>query len=304
MDSASGVHRGLQIATIILVQMLARSEYLEMSDSCFAVVAQNELSLKPISIDIKSGLNLIEVAQKNNVHLLVGHHRRFNSFVTAAKQIVDSNELGSISAVNGLWLMCKPLDYFTSAPWRHSGNSGGVVLINMIHEIDILQYLLGGIQRVFAERSISRRGFEAEEGAAVTMRFASGIVGTFLISDNCASPHSFESGTGENPIINRTGEDFLRIFGTEGSLEVPSLKIWKYRNGQAKSWLNKLDVQTFTQPSAVVPFEIQLQNFVDVIRGTGTARCSGYDGLSALAVCEALKLSLGTAQPVNVDSIL
>lgn len=259
---------------------------------------------KPISIDIESGQDLISVAKTNNVHLLVGHHRRFNPYVTAAKQIVQSNELGSITAITGLWLMYKPLEYFTSAPWRQSKNGGGVLLINMIHEIDILQYLLGSISRVFAEKSISNRGFEAEEGAAVTLRFRSGIVGTFLISDNCVSPNSFESGTGENPIIPKTGEDFLRIFGTAGSLAVPSLKLWKYTDGQEKSWLNKLSVEASGSPSAAVPFELQLQNFIGVIRGTDVVRCSGQDGLSALAVCEALKLSLETEQPVYVDNIL
>lgn len=259
---------------------------------------------KPISIDVASGQTLIEAAERSNVQLMVGHHRRFNPYVSAAKRIIQSNELGSVVSVNGLWLTYKPLEYFTSAPWRQSKNGGGVLLINMIHEIDILQYLFGNISRVFAEKSLSRRGFDAEEGAAITLRFTSGVIGTFLISDGSPSAHNFESGTGENPLIPRTGEDFLQIFGTDGNLAVPSLKVWKYRGEQKKSWHSKLSVKESESPGNAIPFQLQLQNFVEVINNINRPRCTGRDGLSALAVCEALKRSLEIEQPVQVDSLL
>lgn len=256
---------------------------------------------KPISTDIKSGQELVKAAEDSDVRLVVGHHRRFNPYVSAAKRLLESNQVGSVINVNGLWLAYKPIEYFTSAQWRQGGD-GGVLLINMIHEVDILQYLLGKIVRAYAEKSISHRGFEAEEGAAMTLRFASGVVGTFLISDHTPSPHNFEAGTGENPLIPRTGETFLQIFGDGGAIAVPSLSFWHY--AEAKSWHSQLNVQELGNVEQAVPFQLQLQNFVEVIQGKSEPRCTGHDGLSALAVCEALKKSLQTEQPVYVESMI
>jgi predicted dehydrogenase len=62
-------------------------------------------------------------------------------------------------------------------------------------DIDLLHYVLGPTVRVHAEKSVSRRKHagqdendQAEEGAALILKFASGALGTFLLSDSVASP--------------------------------------------------------------------------------------------------------------------
>lgn len=172
---------------------------------------------------------------------MVGHHRRFNPFVITAKRAIETNSLGRIIAINGLWTTYKPASYFAPpAEWRASSN-GGPVFINLIHEVDLLQYLVGPIVRVHAEKTVTQReNHEAEEGAAVVFRFASGCVGTFLLSDAVPSPYTFEAGTGENPTIPLTKQDFYRIFGTEACLSVPDLTRWSYAGAREKSWTEKM----------------------------------------------------------------
>lgn len=136
--------------------------------------------------------------------------------------------------------------------------------------------MFGCIIRIHAERTTSTRNHEAEEGAALTFRFESGVVGSFLIADNLPSPHNFESGTGENHLIPTTGENFYTIFGTAASLSAPSMTRWSY-DGVDKTWnvplvQNRLDV-----PDGV-PFEIQLAHFIQVCRGEETPKCTVGDG--------------------------
>jgi predicted dehydrogenase len=190
---------------------------------------------KPVSTDIESGKDLIKFAKKSSVKLLVGHHRRFHPYVVAAKNELSSGSLGNIIAVSGLWTTFKPMDYFDApTEWRRT-QTGGVVLINLIHEVDLLQHLIGPIIRVHAEKTTSQRVYEAEEGAAITFSFASVAVATFVVSDNVASPYNFESGTGENPLIPKTpGIDFYRIFGSDATLRVPDMTKWTYA-GSTKS---------------------------------------------------------------------
>ncbi|KAJ9663852.1 hypothetical protein H2198_000612 [Neophaeococcomyces mojaviensis] len=255
---------------------------------------------KPISVDISSGETLICAARNKGVNLLVGHHRRFNPYVVAAKEVIYSGRLGAITAVNGMWTTYKPPSYFDPpGDWRRDGVKGGVVMINLIHDVDLLQALAGPITRVYAEGTPKRRGFDAEEGAAITFRFESGAVGSFLLCDNVPSPHNFEAGTGENPLLPKVGKDFYRIFGTEGMLSVPDLTVWSY--GVQKSWQEVMRMETADVDEGIVPFKAQLTHFVKVVRRGEEPQCSGEMGLAALKVCEAVKESLRTGMPVRIS---
>lgn len=267
---------------------------------------------KPIGESIEAGYSLLRHARLHeNAHLrlLVGHHRRFNPYVLKTKELVSSGSLGRVIAVNGLWTTFKPPSYFAPpADWRQARSSGGVIPINLVHDIDILHHLFGPVERIYAERTPPQRAnppHEAEEGAAITLRFASGVVGTFLLCDAAPSPHNFEAGTGENPTIPQTGEDtgsdFYRIFGSEASLSVPDMRRWSYSGREEKSWTETLAMERFDVKDAT-PFDMQLAHFLDVIQGKTEPSCSGVEGLRALVVCDAVKRSLESNQPADLKA--
>jgi predicted dehydrogenase len=265
---------------------------------------------KPISTDVETGASLIATAQKHNVKLLIGHHRRFNPYMLTTKHLLTTGAIGAITAVSGLWALLKPAPYFTgSQAWRSRKSSGGgPILLNFIHEIDLMHYLFGPVTRIHAEKMISRRQQDAdsaEEGTVITMRFESGIVGTFLLSDNVASPHSFEGGTGENPMLPKTGADVYRIFGTEGTLSVPDMVLSTYESGKA-GWDQSMNVRKVeVEDMDVAPFDSQLDHFVKVCRGEAKPNCTGDEGLRALMVCEAMRRALdmsGGGGTVTIES--
>lgn len=157
--------------------------------------------------------------------------------------------------------------------------------------------MLGPITRVHAEQTISQRGHEAEEGAAILLRFASGVVGTFILCDAAPSPHFFESTTGENPIIpkkggsKKPGADIYRIFGTEGTLSVGDGVVTGYDGLGEKSWSSHLTKRK-VQVGKEVPFDEQIEHFVRIVNGVKQPRCTGEDGLRAVMVCEAIKRAM------------
>lgn len=81
---------------------------------------------KPVSIDTESGKLLLQAAAEGNAKLMVGHHRRFNPYLTAAKAAVETGNLGKLIAYSGIWATKKPLPYF-DAEWRRQFKSGGPV---------------------------------------------------------------------------------------------------------------------------------------------------------------------------------
>ncbi|KAK6433177.1 hypothetical protein LTR95_010649 [Oleoguttula sp. CCFEE 5521] len=251
---------------------------------------------KPISLDVESGLELVATVAKSKAQLLVGHHRRFNAQVTATKSAVDNGAIGKPIAVSGLWMLYKPAPYFQGlGAWR-AASEGGVILINMVHEIDTLQYLLGSIVRVHAEETASQRHYEAEEGAAVILKFASGVVGAFMVCDAAPSPHNFEAGTGENPIVPQSGKDFCRIFGPDGVLSMGDMTIHKHSSTDERSWHNVLE-SVAVDVKDCVPFDEQIAHFVRVIKRQEQPRCTADDG-----VVEAIKQAMRTGKAVDIGT--
>ncbi|RDW76559.1 Gfo/Idh/MocA family protein [Aspergillus mulundensis] len=291
---------------------------------------RNILLEKPISDDLDSAERLLAALKKHEngnenakPNILIGHHRRFNPYVRTTKTLLNANSLGTIIAVNGLWTLLKPPLYFAPpiGSWRADKNKGGVLGINLIHDIDVLQFLFGPISRVYAEPTKPQRQennpeHTAEEGCAVTLRFQSGIVGTFLICDVTPSPLNFETGTGENPTIppvsSGSASDCYRIFGTRGSLSVPDMTRWSYDHvsaddggGKEKGWNQELGVQRMpVEGGDERPFDRQWEYFVDILHGKKVGEevgCSVEDGVRALRVVRAVRQSMEGSGPVDVQ---
>ena len=95
------------------------------------------------------------------------------------------------------WLY-KHKNYFTEN-WRIS-KGGGPLGINLVHDLDIICYLLGPITYVQAFTSNKIRKYKVEDTATVNLIFKSGALCTINISDTIVSPWSYELTAGENPV--------------------------------------------------------------------------------------------------------
>jgi predicted dehydrogenase len=141
---------------------------------------------KPITTDVASALALVTAAEKAGVPLLTGHHRRHNPLIHRARQAIDDGDIGSVVAVHVTTWFCKPDDYFT-VDWRGAPGAGPVFL-NLIHDIDLLHYLLGPVARVSAIESNAVRHHAVEDSAVIALHFASGTLGTMTVSDTVVAP--------------------------------------------------------------------------------------------------------------------
>ncbi|WP_038367016.1 Gfo/Idh/MocA family oxidoreductase [Bosea sp. UNC402CLCol] len=243
---------------------------------------------KPISADVPSARRIIDVAEANGVSLLVGHHRRHNPIVAAAREIIGGGELGRLLAVNMLWAVRKPDAYFT-VPWRTQPGAGPV-LTNLIHDIDLLRHLCGEISAVTAHVGNMGRGLAIEDTTAVLIRFETGALATVTASDAAPSPWSWDANSGENPAIRMSRANSTRFLGTQAALEFPDLRIWRHATGEEPSW----NATSISEERLVTPadaYHSQLTHFCAVIRDGAAPVCSGEDGLRTLAAASAILLS-------------
>jgi predicted dehydrogenase len=149
-----------------------------------------------------------------------------------------------------------------------------------------------------------------EEGAAVMLQFANGVVGTFIVSDNVASPFGWEAATGDNPLYPPAPVtvDCYRIFGTKGTLTEPDGVIWTYHAadpvelGLEVGW-NVPIQRDVLQSGDGIPFQQQAEHLARVVRQGEEPRCSGEDGLAAVKVCEDVITALvaGDGIPIEIQ---
>lgn len=254
---------------------------------------------KPLAEDLPGALAIADEAERAGVPLLVGHFRRHNPVVRRARELVREGRLGRLVSVSADSMVLKPDGYFDTA-WRREPG-GGPVLINLVHDIDALRFLCGEIETVQAMTAGAARGFPVEDTAAVLLRFEGGALATLCLSDAVPSPWCWDQTAGENPNFVRHPGNAYRICGTEASLELPGLALWRYPG--ERGW-HKAMVREALDVAPRDPLEAQLRHFLRVARREEAPLVSAVDGARTLAATLAVHRSAATGSPVRPSDML
>ncbi len=251
---------------------------------------------KPVATSALDAKRLVDAATLNEVPILVGHHRRYNPLIQKAKKLIDEGQIGHLRSAQGTCWLYKPDDYFAVAPWR-TKIGAGPISVNLIHDVDLMRYLLGDVVTVQAAATKSIRGFENEDVAAAVLTFANGVVATITVSDSVVSPWSWELTAGENPAYPATSQSCLLIGGSEGSLSIPDLTVWTHQG--ERSWWSPISATAFPHNSSD-PLVNQIAHFGDVIAGNAVPLVSGLEGMKSLQVIEAIQVSAKDNRAVQI----
>jgi len=251
---------------------------------------------KPIADSAEDARRIVEAASERNVPVLVGHHHRHSPFLARARSIVASGALGRVTAVNSMCWFKKPASYFAAGPWR-TEPGGGIVLINLIHVIDDLRSICGDVKAVRAITSNEARGFRVEDTAAILLHFANGALGTLSATDTAAAPWSWELTSGENKAYAQTDQSCYFIGGTEGSLSVPRLDVWRHEDESA--WFGPISATRTVVPQ-VDPLSAQMLHFCAVVRGAAEPLVSAEEATRTLETTLAILTSARDGSTVTL----
>ena len=167
---------------------------------------------KPIARTVAEAEEIIQEAQQAGVNLMVAENYRFMAVVRQAKELIEAGAIGHLRVVQ---LQEEAL--FQPAGWRNSRdlNGGGVFIDGGIHKVDILTYLAGRPQTVYA--TAPRRAdpnLEAEDALVVLTTSETGIVGVIN--------HSLAKSQDPTP-------KWVSVLGTEGGLYFEFSQDWLRR---------------------------------------------------------------------------
>ncbi|MGF6753310.1 Gfo/Idh/MocA family protein [Paraburkholderia sp. GAS42] len=255
---------------------------------------------KPVTPTVAEAEKLAKEVDRTGVKVLIGHHRAHSPIMARAKQLIDEGRLGKLVAVMGSAVFFKPDHYFADAPWRRQPGAGPI-LLNMIHEVHNLRMLCGDIVAVQAFSSRATRGFPVEDTVSINLRFASGALGSFMLSDTAASARSWEQTSQENKAYSTyPDEDCYVIAGTFGSLSVPTMRMKTYGKAEDRSWWKPFEtsVADMTRDD---PLKLQIEHFTRVIRGEAEPLVSVRDGLQNLRITEAIAEAASTGSIVDTS---
>lgn len=122
---------------------------------------------KPIAGTLEDAEQIIAKAKEKNKLFTVGHVERFNPIVTQVKELIQQNVIGKPYLVKTIRV--------GPFPKRLYGMTGGVLVDLAVHDIDVIQYLIGPIQGVYAQLMVEGK---QEIYSKVLLDIAGGIKGS------------------------------------------------------------------------------------------------------------------------------
>lgn len=233
---------------------------------------------KPLAADAKTARRIVDLCEKYDVPLFVGHVLRFSPEYKAARQQVINGAIGK-PGVMRLTRGC-PYPKGRDEWYRDESKSGGVLLDLGIHDFDWLLWTFGEVERVMAKR-IKRENLEY---ALVTLRFASGAIAHVTLSWGITKfSASFELAGSEGMITYKSSDQdpvivelFHEIDRKQERVAVPSYLVER------------------------TPLEDQLQHFADCLENMRSAIVTAADAVKVIEVAEAALESVKIGQPIQL----
>lgn len=133
---------------------------------------------KPIDVTKEKADQLIECCKNNNVKLGCVFQRRTYDAAIKTKEAVERGYLGRVTLADAYLKYYRDDEYYASADWRGTLELDGGALMNQsIHGIDMINWIMGGIESVCADCRTYVWDIEAEDTAVIRVKYKNGAMG-------------------------------------------------------------------------------------------------------------------------------
>jgi predicted dehydrogenase len=236
-------------------------------------------SEKPIAQTVAEAQDLIARSRPYADRVwMVGENWRYEEAFQAAAQAIEAGRIGQpVFCDVSLQLQVKADSPLAQPTWRNSGEVlGGYLLDGGVHHIAGLRVLLGEIESVCALTAAHHADLPPADTMSAALRFASGVVGTYLITYAVGST---------------LGTDAVHIGGSEGSLRV----------SRGELVLEQGEKSERQQFNVLISVREELAAFLAAVRDGVQHRNSPQEALQDLAVVEAMLESARTGTLQRVE---
>lgn len=254
---------------VVLCVTPARHEGLEICAAQHGIAVYVE---KPLGLHREEVLESVRFLKQHPVITSVGYQERYNPAVEKVKTYLQEHPAGLVSA---RWIGGMP----GAAWWRSKAQSGGQMVEQTTHLFDMLRYLFGEVDRVYAAAAgytkFELPEHDVEEASTALLQFENGVIAhvssACYVQEECACDVGFTIYTSDTRI--------------------------EYAWNKTLTWNTKEGTVTET-----IEMDCHRQAMAEFIRAvrSGDASCiqSDYaDGAKSLTVSLAANESLHTGMP-------
>lgn len=244
---------------------------------------------KPMALTLDDADAMISACDEAGVKLFVVKQNRFNVPVVKLREALEEGRFGKLvlGTVRVRW--CRPQSYYDQDSWRGTWAFDGGVLTNQAsHHVDMLEWMLGDVDSVFAMSTTALVNIEAEDTAVVTLRFKNGALGII------------EATTAVRP---KDLEGSISILGEGGVVEIAGfavnqMKTWNFVEPQAGD--GEVMEKYSVNPPNVYGFGHQAyyEHVVDCIANDKQHLVDGLVGRKSLELINAIYESVETGREV------
>jgi len=229
---------------------------------------------KPMALSLKDADDLIKACEENGVKLAVCFQNRFNLPVQKLRKALEEGRFGKLTHGSAVVRWFRPQEYYDQAPWRGTwAMDGGCLMNQAIHNIDLLQWMMGPVESVFGYTATNLRKIEAEDVGVAVLKFKSGALGVIEASTT---------------IYPENLEETLAIFGEKGTvvlggIAVNKIETWKFADSQDENG----DIEKHQQDVPNVygfGHNALIEDFIHAVVNNRKPYIDGKEGRNALEI--------------------
>ncbi|HEY0158851.1 MAG TPA: Gfo/Idh/MocA family oxidoreductase [Thermoanaerobaculia bacterium] len=246
---------------------------------------------KPMALTLDDADAMIRACDLNSVKLFVVKQNRFNVPVRKLREALEGGRFGKLvmGTVRVRW--CRPQSYYDQDAWRGTWAMDGGVLANQAsHHVDLLEWMMGDVETVYALGRTALVNIETEDTAIVALRFTSGALG-LIEATTAARPRDLEGS--------------LSILGERGAVEiggfaVNEMKHWNFVDPTPED--AEVRQKYSVNPPNVYGFghKEYYEHVVDSIRTGRQHLVDGLEGRKSLQLITAIYEAIETGQEVRM----
>ena len=244
---------------------------------------------KPMALTLDDADAMIEACDRNGCRLFIIKQNRFNVPVVKLRDAHQSGRFGKLvlGTVRVRW--ARHQSYYDQDTWRGTWAMDGGVLTNQAsHHVDMLEWIMGDVESVFAHATTALVDIEAEDTAAVVLKFKSGALG-IIEATTATRPKDLE---GSISILGEKGNVVI------GGFAVNKMQSWNFENKQNND--DNVLEEFSVNPPNVYGFGHQAyyEHVVECVSNRGRNLVDGLQGRKSIELISAIYESIETGKEV------
>ena len=245
---------------------------------------------KPMATRWSDGLQMVKACDEAGVHLFVVKQNRLNSTLQLLKRAVTDKRFGKIHMVQLNVFWTRPQSYYDQGSgWRGTWEfDGGAFMNQASHYVDLLDWLIGPVEKVQAMMSTTR-DIEVEDAGVLNVKWRNGTLGSMSVT-MLTYPQNLE---GSITILGEKGTVCI------GGVAVNEIQAWQFADKcEYDTQINEANYQTTSVYGFGHP--LYYKNVVDVMRGKAEPHTDGREGLKSLELLVAAYMAARDGNTVGL----